>query len=80
MVGDDEWMTIYATLIRWFYSTISMDLFHTLVCDEDDAHAVWTKLDGLFPGNKVQCMVFLHGKFFGCQQHDSSIDDFFSCA
>ncbi|XP_020146265.1 uncharacterized protein [Aegilops tauschii subsp. strangulata] len=76
MVNDDEWMTINATLIRWFYATISKDLFHTVVSDEDDAHAVWTKLNGLFTDNKLQNKVFLHGEYFGCQQHDSSIDDY----
>ncbi|XP_020192829.1 uncharacterized protein [Aegilops tauschii subsp. strangulata] len=76
MVNDDEWMTIDATLIRWFYTTISKDLFHMVVSAEDDALAVWTKLNGLFIDNKHQRKVFLHGEFFGCQQHDSSIDDY----
>ncbi|XP_020148226.1 uncharacterized protein [Aegilops tauschii subsp. strangulata] len=76
MVNDDEWMTIDATLIRWFYTTILKDLFHTVLSDEDDAHAIWTKLNGLFTDNKLQRKIFLHGEFFGCQQHDSSIDDY----
>ncbi|XP_073367547.1 uncharacterized protein [Aegilops tauschii subsp. strangulata] len=76
MVNDDEWMTINATLIRWFYTTISKDLFHTVVSAEDDAHAVWTKINGLFTDNKHQRKDFLHGEFFACQQHDSSIDDY----
>ncbi|XP_020178085.1 uncharacterized protein [Aegilops tauschii subsp. strangulata] len=76
MENDEEWMTIDATLICWFYTTISKDLFHTVVSAEDDAHAVWTKLNGLFTDNALQRKVFLHGEFFGCQQHDSSIDDY----
>ncbi|XP_073362246.1 uncharacterized protein [Aegilops tauschii subsp. strangulata] len=66
MVNDDKWMTIDASLIHWFYTTISKDLFHTVVSDEDDAHGVWTKLNGLFTDNKLQRKVFLHGEFFGC--------------
>nr|XP_040251900.1 verprolin-like [Aegilops tauschii subsp. strangulata] len=36
MVGDSEWTAIDATLIRWFFTTISKDLFHTVVSDVDD--------------------------------------------
>nr|XP_040252221.1 translation initiation factor IF-2-like [Aegilops tauschii subsp. strangulata] len=52
------------------------DLFHTVVNDDDDAYAVWTKLNGLFTDNRLQRKVLLHGEFYGCQQLDSSIDDF----
>nr|XP_040251685.1 uncharacterized protein LOC109734092 [Aegilops tauschii subsp. strangulata] len=54
MEDDEDWMTIDATLIRWFYTTISKDLFHTVVSAEDDAHALWTKLNGLFTDNALQ--------------------------
>nr|XP_051220119.1 uncharacterized protein LOC127337206 [Lolium perenne] len=60
MVNDEEWMIIDATIIRWFYLTISTDLFHTVVADEDDARAVWLKLNGLFTDNKLQRKVLLH--------------------
>nr|XP_040258224.1 formin-like protein 20 [Aegilops tauschii subsp. strangulata] len=76
MEDDEEWMSIDATLIRWFYTTISKDLFHTVVSADDDAHAVWTKLNGLFTDNVLQRKVFLHGEFFGCQQLDTSVDDY----
>ncbi|XP_020195558.1 uncharacterized protein [Aegilops tauschii subsp. strangulata] len=36
MEDDEEWMSIDATLIRWFYTTISKDLFHTLDSSVDD--------------------------------------------
>ena len=68
MVNDEEWMIIDATIIRWFYLTISSDLFHTVVADEDDSHAVWTKLNGLFTDNKLQRKVLLYGEFYGCHQ------------
>nr|XP_040258199.1 uncharacterized protein LOC109776374 [Aegilops tauschii subsp. strangulata] len=73
---DEEWTSIDATLIRWFYTTISKDLFHTAVSANDDAHAVWTKLNDLFTDNALQRKVFLYGEFFGCQQLDSSVDDY----
>nr|XP_020180659.1 uncharacterized protein LOC109766306 [Aegilops tauschii subsp. strangulata] len=76
MEDDEEWTSIDATLIRWFYTTISKDLFHTVVSADDDAQAVWTKLNGLFTGNALQRKVFLHDEFFGCQQLDSSVDDY----
>ena len=53
MVGDSEWTAIDATLVRWFFTTISKDLFHTVVSDGDDARAVWVKLNGLFTDNKL---------------------------
>ncbi|XP_073362343.1 uncharacterized protein [Aegilops tauschii subsp. strangulata] len=76
MEDDEEWTSIDATLIRWFYTTILKDLFHTVVSADDDAHAVWTKLNGLFTDNALQRKVFLHGEFFGCQRLDSSVDDY----
>ncbi|KAM3206093.1 hypothetical protein ACQJBY_061648 [Aegilops geniculata] len=76
MINDEEWMILDATIIRWFYLTISSDLFHTMVKDDDDAYAVWTKLNGLFTDNRLQRKVLLHGEFYGCQQLDSSIYDF----
>ena len=69
-------MSIDTTLIRWLYTTISKDLFHMVVSVDDDAHAIWTKLNGLFTDNALQRKVFLHGEFFGCQQLDSSVDDY----
>nr|XP_020165299.1 uncharacterized protein LOC109750759 [Aegilops tauschii subsp. strangulata] len=79
MIHDEEWMILDATIIRWFYLTISNHLIHTMVDDDDDAYAVWTKLNGLFTDNKLQRKVLLHGEFYGCQQLDSSIDDFCMC-
>ncbi|XP_073360024.1 uncharacterized protein [Aegilops tauschii subsp. strangulata] len=76
MVGDSEWTAIDATLIRWFFITISKDLFHTVVSDGDDARAVWVKLNGLFTDNKLQRRVFLQQEFFDCHQDDQSIDDY----
>ncbi|XP_073353640.1 uncharacterized protein [Aegilops tauschii subsp. strangulata] len=75
-VGDSEWTAIDATLIRWFFTTISKDLFHTVVSDGDNARAVWVKLNGLFTDNKLQRRVFLQQEFFDCHQDDQSIDDY----
>ncbi|XP_073354830.1 uncharacterized protein [Aegilops tauschii subsp. strangulata] len=77
MVDDPDWAAIEASLIRWFYLTISPDIFHTVVADDDDACAVWTKINNLFTDNKLQRLVFLQQEFFGCHQDDSSIDDYF---
>ncbi|XP_073358301.1 uncharacterized protein [Aegilops tauschii subsp. strangulata] len=76
MFADDDWLTIDATITRWLYQTISKDIFHTIVCDTDDAQTVWAKLNGLFPDNALQRRVFLQHEFFGCHQLDSSIDDY----
>ena len=64
MVGDSEWTAIDATLIRWFFTTISKDLFHTVVSDGDDTYAVWVKVNDLFTDNKLQHRVFLQQEFF----------------
>ncbi|XP_020151479.1 uncharacterized protein [Aegilops tauschii subsp. strangulata] len=65
MINDEEWMILDATIIRWFYLTISSDLFHTVMDNDDDAYAVWTKLNGLFTDNRLQRKVLLHGEFYG---------------
>ena len=53
MAFDAEWLAVEATLIRWFFLTISPDLFQTVVHDGDDACVVWTKLNGLFTDNQL---------------------------
>ena len=73
---DANWLAIDATLIRWFFLTVSPDIFHTVVRDGDDAYTVWTKINGLFTDNKLQRIVFLQQEFFGCHQNDSTIDAF----
>nr|XP_040245841.1 uncharacterized protein LOC109749114 [Aegilops tauschii subsp. strangulata] len=76
MAGDSDWAAIEASLIRWFYLTVSPDIFHTVISEDDDACAVWTKINNLFTDNKLQRLVFLQQEFFGCHQDDSSIDDY----
>nr|XP_020158268.1 uncharacterized protein LOC109743582 [Aegilops tauschii subsp. strangulata] len=76
MAGYPDWAAIEASLIQWFYLTVSPDIFHTVVSEDDDACAVWTKINNLFTDNQLQCLVFLQQEFFGCHQDDSSIDDY----
>nr|XP_020163995.1 uncharacterized protein LOC109749445 [Aegilops tauschii subsp. strangulata] len=71
-----DWSTIDTTIIRWFFLTISPDLFQTVVQDGDDACAVWTKLNGIFIDNQLQRRVFLQPEFFGCHQDNTSVDDY----
>jgi hypothetical protein len=76
MPHDPEWLIIDATIIRWFFLTISTNIFHTVVRDGDTARTVCTKITGLFTDNKLQRIVFLQQDFFGLCQNDLSIDDF----
>ena len=64
MVDDAEWTAIDATIIRWFFTTISKDLFHTVVSAGDDARAMWVKLNSLFTDNKLQRGVFFAAGIF----------------
>nr|XP_020153303.1 uncharacterized protein LOC109738621 [Aegilops tauschii subsp. strangulata] len=45
MYADDDWLTIDATITRWLYQTISKDIFHTIVCDTDDAQTLDSSID-----------------------------------
>ncbi|XP_071680010.1 uncharacterized protein [Lolium perenne] len=76
MAADPEWTSIDATLIRWFFTTISRDLFLTIIREGDNAAAVWTKLNGFFTDNKLQRRVFLHQEFMDCHQDDQTIDEY----
>ena len=76
MVDDAEWTAIDATIIRWFFTTISKDLFHTVVSASDDARALWVKLNGLFTDNQLQRRVFLQQEFFDCHRDEQWIDDY----
>ncbi|KAK1629730.1 hypothetical protein QYE76_004045 [Lolium multiflorum] len=76
MPHDPEWLAIDATIIRWFYQTVSNDIFRTVVRDGDSAHTVWAKITGLFTDNKIQRVTFLQQEFFGTHQNDLSLDDY----
>nr|XP_040254285.1 uncharacterized protein LOC120972819 [Aegilops tauschii subsp. strangulata] len=76
MVDDAEWTAIDATIIQWFFTIISKDLFHTVVSAGDDARTLWVKLNGLFTDNKLQRRVFLQQEFFDRHQDEQSIDDY----
>ncbi|XP_051213069.1 uncharacterized protein [Lolium perenne] len=76
MPHDPEWLAIDATIIRWFYQTVSNDIFRTVVRDSDSAHTVWAKITGLFTDNKIQRVTFLQQEFFGTHQNDMSLDDY----
>ncbi|KAK1602173.1 hypothetical protein QYE76_017613 [Lolium multiflorum] len=76
MPHDPEWLAIDATIIRWFYQTVSNDIFRTIVRDGDSAHTVWAKITGLFTDNKIQRVTFLQQEFFGTHQNDLSLDDY----
>ena len=71
-----DWSTIDTTIIRWFFLTMSPDLFQTVMADGDDACAVWTKLNVLFTDHQLQRRIFLQQEFFGCHQDNTSIDDY----
>ncbi|XP_071685087.1 uncharacterized protein [Lolium perenne] len=74
MGRDSEWMAIDATIIRWLFLTVSPNIFKTVVHEGDDAHTVWTNINGLFTNNKLQQVVFLQQKFFGTPQGDQTLD------
>ncbi|KAK1609926.1 hypothetical protein QYE76_033599 [Lolium multiflorum] len=71
---DPDWIAIDATIIRWLFLTISPDIFKAVVREGDDAHTVWTKINGLFTDNKLQRIVFLQQEFFGTLQNDQTLD------
>ena len=73
MVADAEWTAIDATIIRWFFTTISKDLFHTVVSAGDDARALWVKLNGLFTDNQLQRRVFLQQEFLTVTRMNSPL-------
>jgi hypothetical protein len=71
---DTNWLAIDATIIRWLFLTISLDIFKTVVREGDDARTVWININGLFTDNKLQRVVFLQQEFFGTPQHDQTLD------
>jgi hypothetical protein len=76
MPHDPDWSTIDATIIRWFFQTVSTDIFHTVVRDGDTMCDVWKKITGLFTNNKIQRITFLQQELFCLHQNDLSLDAF----
>jgi hypothetical protein len=74
MPHDPDWSTIDATIIRWFFQTVSTDIFQTVIRNSDTMHGVWNKITGLFTDNKIQHITFLQQEFFGLHQNDLSLD------
>jgi hypothetical protein len=48
-----------------------------VVREDDDAHTVWTKINGLFTDNKLQRIVFLQQDFFGTSQNHQTLDAYY---
>jgi hypothetical protein len=53
MPHDLDWLAVDATIIRWFFQTVSNKIFRTVVKDGDSVRTVWTKITGLFTDNKL---------------------------
>jgi hypothetical protein len=60
MPHDPDWSTIDANIIRWFFQTVSTDIFHTIVRDGDTARDVWKKITGPLLGKPLS-VVHLFG-------------------
>ncbi|XP_071681030.1 uncharacterized protein [Lolium perenne] len=76
MPHDPEWLAIDATIIHWFYQTVSNDILRTVVRHGDSAHTVWAKITSLFTDKKIQRVTFLQQEFFGTHQNDLSLDEY----
>jgi len=70
---DDEielWATLDATVLQWIYSTISSDLFATIIEPDSTAMEAWNRLNNIFQDNQNSRAVTLEQEFSATRMED----------
>ncbi|XP_074270687.1 uncharacterized protein LOC141594577 [Silene latifolia] len=60
---DEQWLRLDAIVKQWIYSTISLDLLHTILEPNATAQQAWDRLKDIFHDNKNSRAVFLEQQF-----------------
>ncbi|XP_010674651.2 uncharacterized protein LOC104890759 [Beta vulgaris subsp. vulgaris] len=74
-VTDDEkeaWSIIDATVLKWIYGTISVDLLNTILEPDPTAQEAWERLRDIFLDNKSSRAVTLEQEFSNTHMEDFS--------
>jgi hypothetical protein len=60
---QEEWDDVDATVLTWIYSTISLDLLHTIIAPDQSAMDAWNRLPDIFQDKKNTRVVYLEDQF-----------------
>jgi len=60
---DAQWSRLDAIVKQWIYSTISVDLLHTILKPDANAQEAWNRLKDIFHDNKNSIAVYLEQQF-----------------
>ncbi|GAA0147951.1 hypothetical protein LIER_07526 [Lithospermum erythrorhizon] len=67
-----DWDTLDATILKWIYATISIDLLHTIIESSLKAMEAWKRLHNIFQDNEDSSVVTLEQEFLGTHMFDFS--------
>ncbi|KAI4997589.1 hypothetical protein ZWY2020_052931 [Hordeum vulgare] len=54
MLGDNQWLSVDATIVKWLYRTVSREILLQVIRDNDTALGAWTSICQLFLDNQLQ--------------------------
>jgi hypothetical protein len=80
---DATWLRLDATLHRWLYGSMAMDIVDLVMptstaadAPAATAYTVWTAVHGLFNDNKNTRVVYLAEEFRNIKQEDRSVNEY----
>lgn len=76
MLGDDHWLAVDATIVKWLYRTVSREILSHVIRDNDTALGAWTSICQLFLDNQLQRQVLLTTEFYTLTQDGMSLFDY----
>ena len=73
---DPTWLCLDATVLRWLYGSMAMDIVDLVMAADATAFTVWTAVAGLFNDNQKSHEIYLAEAFRTIRQEDRSIADY----
>ena len=73
---DPTWLRLDATVLRWLYGSMAMDIVDLVMAADATAFTVWTAIAGLFNDNQKSREIYLAEAFRTIRQEDRSIADY----
>ncbi|XP_062085253.1 uncharacterized protein LOC133791342 [Humulus lupulus] len=64
------WKRIDAIVMKWIYSTVSLDILNTIIAPDDEAKDAWNRVADLFQDNKNTRVVHLETQFTNTHLRD----------
>ncbi|XP_062179457.1 uncharacterized protein LOC133884094 [Phragmites australis] len=75
-IYDAEWTQVDSAIVSWPYTTVSREIFNTMLKPNYNTYCVWTAIAGVFLDNSMQRAVYTQQKFRSLYQGDLSMSEY----